>query len=206
MPLPKNALPYEIFYRLGIHRITWHRDAPVPEVAQWFDAGVLAGRTALEVGCGLASNALWLAKRGLRATAIDFSPRAVALAARRAETLRVPLETRVVDVTVGEPSIGPFDVVVDCECLQDLATPELRQAYAASMRRWLAPGGALVIVTWLARDEDEAKRFFPLSRLREQELLGLFPGYRFEEQRIRRQRYVGVLGWHGVFRVRAPAD
>lgn len=38
----------------------------------------------LELGCGTGTNALWLGKQGFKVTAIDFSPRAIELAKKKA--------------------------------------------------------------------------------------------------------------------------
>jgi 2-polyprenyl-3-methyl-5-hydroxy-6-metoxy-1,4-benzoquinol methylase len=205
MSLAKGAWPYEVFYRLGIHRLTWHRDAPLPEVRRWHVAGELGGKSVLEIGGGLASNAIWLAQQGLRAAVVDFAPRAIALARRRADRLSVALDARVVDVTRGDPTLGRFDMIVDCECLQDLKTRAERELYATSVTQWLAPGGKLVVASWLHRTPAEAKAFFPLARLADDEVPSLFPTFHVEENDIQRQKYFGVSGWHTVLRVRAPA-
>ena len=46
----------------------------------------------LELGCGTGTNALWLAKKGYKVTAIDFSPRAVELAKIKAGDMRAHIK------------------------------------------------------------------------------------------------------------------
>jgi 2-polyprenyl-3-methyl-5-hydroxy-6-metoxy-1,4-benzoquinol methylase len=202
MALSLDALPYETFYRLGLHKLTWHRDEPMPEIIRFFDTGQLAGTSVLEVGAGAASNALWLARQGYSACAIDFAPRAVEIARARAERERVPLRTRIIDVTRGEPSLGRFDVVIDRECLQDLQDPAQRMAYARNVLGWMAPGAALVIATWVYRNEAQHSRRFPTARLALDEVPRLFPTLHVETRELEHRKLFGLGSAHATFLLR----
>lgn len=46
----------------------------------------------LELGCGTGTNALWLAKQGYKVTAIEFSPRAIELAAEKASKAKARIK------------------------------------------------------------------------------------------------------------------
>jgi 2-polyprenyl-3-methyl-5-hydroxy-6-metoxy-1,4-benzoquinol methylase len=205
MRLSLRALPYEAFYRIGLHRVTWHRDDPMPEVVEWHGAGKLTGASALEVGAGAASNALWLARQGFSATAVDFSPRAVKLARDRGAREHVALHTRLVDVTRGDRALGRFDVIIDRECLQDLKHPVQRSRYAHNVRTWMADGAALVIATWVYRNGVEERRRFPTARLADAEVPRLFPDLTVQERRLESRRLFGVSGLHAVFLLRRAA-
>jgi trans-aconitate methyltransferase len=65
--------------------------------------------TALDAGCGTGADAVWLANRGWRVTAVDVSPTAVESARRRAGGLDI--EWRVADVNTWEPP-QRYDLVV----------------------------------------------------------------------------------------------
>lgn len=56
--------------------------------------GALAGKRVLDVGCGDGNNALLLASLGAQVTGIDVSPKAIELAAKRAEISGVSASTR----------------------------------------------------------------------------------------------------------------
>jgi SAM-dependent methyltransferase len=98
---------------------------------------------ALDVACGEGRNAVWLAERGWRVTAIDFSDVALAKAARLAERRGVEVEWVVGDVLALELGRQAFDLVA----VLYLQLPHaelarvLRSAAAA-----LAPGGTLVVI------------------------------------------------------------
>jgi 2-polyprenyl-3-methyl-5-hydroxy-6-metoxy-1,4-benzoquinol methylase len=104
--------------------------------------GLPAGR-ALDVACGEGRNAVWLAERGWRVTAIDFSDVALAKAARLAESRGVEVEWVVGDVLAHEFGTHVFDLVAVLYLQLPHAelTHVLRSAAAA-----LAPGGTLVVI------------------------------------------------------------
>lgn len=174
----------------------------MPSVVRWIETGRLAPRTVLEVGCGGASNALWLASRGVAATAIDFSPQAIRFADRRARRMQLNLTTRVVDVRRGDDTLGKFDLVIDSECVQDMKTRAEREEYAKSVSTWLAPGGALLIASWLFRTPAEEKTRFPISRLPEYEIPSLFPRLRVDARLVQERTAYRKPGCYGVFLLR----
>jgi SAM-dependent methyltransferase len=98
---------------------------------------------ALDVACGEGRNAVWLAERGWRVTAIDFSDVALGKGARLAESRGVEVEWIVGDVLAAELGTQAFDLVA----VLYLQLPHaelarvLRSAAAA-----LAPGGTLVVI------------------------------------------------------------
>jgi len=98
---------------------------------------------ALDIACGEGRNAVWLAERGWRVTAIDFSDVALAKGARLAESRGVEVEWIVGDVLAHELGTQAFDLVA----VLYLQLPHaelarvLRSAAAA-----LAPGGTLVVI------------------------------------------------------------
>jgi SAM-dependent methyltransferase len=108
----------------------------------------LAPGRALDLACGEGRNAIWLAGRGWRVTAVDFSAVAVGKGRSVAERLGVDVDWRVADVREFTP-----DDEVDLALICYLQVPEpdrrlvLRHAAAG-----LAPGGVLLVVGHDARN------------------------------------------------------
>jgi SAM-dependent methyltransferase len=105
----------------------------------------LAPGTALDLGCGAGGDALWLAGRGWRVTAVDISAEAVR---RLAETARgLDLAERVsahrVDLAEEFPT-GLFDLVSAQYLHTPFALP--RPAVLRAAAHALHPGGRLVVV------------------------------------------------------------
>ncbi len=105
-------------------------------------AGLAPGR-ALDLACGEGRNALWLAGRGWRVTAVDFSTAALDKGRERAAEDGLELEWVAADVTGYAPEPGGYDLVLIAYLHlvpRDLATVLRRAADA------LAPGGTLFVV------------------------------------------------------------
>jgi len=128
--------------------------------------GDLAPGTALDLGCGEGGDAIWLARRGWRVTAVDIAEGALALGARHAAEAGVAdaITWERHDLADSWPD-GTFDVVSACYLHSPVALPRgevLRRAAAA-----VAPGGHLVVVghagapSWAPPDHPHHTHEFP---------------------------------------------
>lgn len=79
------------------------------------EAGDLAPGTALDAGCGEGADAIWLASRGWRVTAVDIATTALRRARERAETLGADVTSQIdwvqADLTSWTPTEEHFDLV-----------------------------------------------------------------------------------------------
>ena len=109
-------------------------------------AGLRPG-TALDAGCGEGADAIWLAERGWRVTAVDFSTtaleRAAEQAAARGDQVAGRIDWRHADLTSWAPPELTFDLV-SAQYLH--LPPEPRAALFARLAAAVAPGGSLLIV------------------------------------------------------------
>ncbi len=94
--------------------------------------------TALDLACGLGSNAVFLAQRGLEVTAIDIS----SVAIEKLESLKVPkLTTRCESITADTLSSCQYDVIVVANFLD--------RSICNAIRNSIAPGGLLFYQTFV---------------------------------------------------------
>jgi SAM-dependent methyltransferase len=98
---------------------------------------------ALDLAAGEGRNAVWLATRGWRVTAVDFSAVGMAKAERLAADHGVDVETVVADVLTHPFEEDQWDLVV--VAYLQLAEPA-RRAVITRAGTALAPGGTIVIV------------------------------------------------------------
>ncbi|MGY1836861.1 class I SAM-dependent methyltransferase [Blastococcus sp. SYSU DS0510] len=114
-------------------------------------AGLPAG-TALDAGSGEGGDALWLAERGWRVTAVDFSPVALqrGAAAARARGLADRVEWLPADLDAWQPPAGAFDLVT-AHYLH--ATWTDRVGVFRRLAAAVAPGGTLLVVGHLLGDD-----------------------------------------------------
>ena len=153
----------------GEATVPWADRVPNPHVIAWLDREAPPAGRALDVGTGLGDTAEALAARGHRVVAFDVSPSAVDDARRRFP--RSPVRYEVADVLA--PPAGydaAFDLVVECYTLQVLPPPARARATAA-LRRFVAPGGTLLVVA-RGREPDEppGEMPWPLTRAEIEEI------------------------------------
>jgi SAM-dependent methyltransferase len=107
--------------------------------------GLRPGR-ALDAGCGHGSDTLWLAGRGWRVTAVDFSAAALAHGRSTAESLGADIAERIDwvegDLATWAPQPGRFDLVT---CLYVHIAGSVEEM-VRRMAAGVAPGGTLLLV------------------------------------------------------------
>ena len=149
---------YEGFYaRAGenFSAIPWAALAPHPSLVDWLGAQQppAAGARALVVACGLGDDAEYVASRGYRTAAFDFSPTAIARCRERFPETAV--DYRIADVeALPDEWVGAFDLVVEIRTLQSIPR-ESRSAAADSIAGATAPGGRVFVHGFGAADGEQ---------------------------------------------------
>lgn len=132
--------PVTDHYADGTYR-WWHLSEPSPELLSalgdgWFSG---AGR-ALDVGCGLGTEAGYLASLGWQVSGIDLS----AVALGRATRLWPAASFLRTDVRAMPFQARSFDIAIDRGCFQYLPADD-RPRHAAEIERVLRPAGKLLL-------------------------------------------------------------
>lgn len=126
----------------------WDTQITPPEVME-FIAAQPAG-SALDLGCGTGTNAITLARHGWRVTGVDFAPKAVQTARRKAAEAGLHITFHAADVTDLSMLTDPYDYVLDIGCLFVLGT-EGRLRYARELARLTRSGSWYMLYAWLPR-------------------------------------------------------
>ena len=131
--------------------------------------GMQPGR-ALDLACGLGTNAIRLAQLGWTVAAIDISTVGLQIAARSAAATGVQVDWQVADLETWEPAAATFDLVTVFRYLDRDRLPQRIQAA-------LKPGGTLLYETFVegpnAADGGHVRN--PAFVLQRDELPTLFP-------------------------------
>ncbi|MCH7786450.1 MAG: class I SAM-dependent methyltransferase [Chloroflexi bacterium] len=104
--------------------------------------GLTPGR-ALDIGCGVGGNAVWLAERGWQVTATDFADVAIEKCKQLAARRRVQVEFVVADATTFQPD-GQYDFI---SSFYIQLPPDQRAKMLSIAAGALAPGGTLLFVS-----------------------------------------------------------
>ena len=110
------------------------------------EAGGLRPGQALDAGCGVGGDALWLAARGWHVTAVDVSLTALERGREAAEAAGPAFGERIewvhADLTEWEPDQLAFDLVSS----HYVHVPGPSEVLFRRLASWVAPGGTLLIV------------------------------------------------------------
>jgi 2-polyprenyl-6-hydroxyphenyl methylase/3-demethylubiquinone-9 3-methyltransferase len=102
----------------------------------------LAGKRALDVGCGAGLLAEPLARLGAEVTGVDAAAENIAVAREHAAGSRLAIDYRAGELA--SLGLGQFDLVTAMEVLEHVAD---KSAFITELARHLAPGGLLVLST-----------------------------------------------------------
>jgi SAM-dependent methyltransferase len=107
---------------------------------------------ALDAGCGHGAEALWLASRGWRVTAVDYSVTALDIARSRAKAIGADVAERIEwnegDLATWAPPPGYYDLVISLYVHVQGSVGEMVRRLGAGV----APGGTLLLVGHLPID------------------------------------------------------
>jgi 2-polyprenyl-6-hydroxyphenyl methylase/3-demethylubiquinone-9 3-methyltransferase len=102
----------------------------------------LAGKRALDIGCGAGLVAEPLARLGAQVTAIDAAPENIAVAAGHAATMGLAIDYRACGVEALPDA--PFDLITALEVIEHVSDPG---RFLAAIAPLLRPGGMFILST-----------------------------------------------------------
>ncbi len=128
----------------------WDTGVSPPELLD-FIAQHPPGR-ALDLGCGTGTNVIALAQQGWQVTGVDFAPRAIRLARRKAQHAGVNARFLVDDVTRLKEVEPPFDLILDMGCFHGLSA-SAQEKYRQNLEWLLAPEGHFLLYVFFRANE-----------------------------------------------------
>jgi SAM-dependent methyltransferase len=193
MPARANTdRDWDARYRTG--DTPWDSGLPSRELRRVLEERGLVPCRTLELGCGSGTNAVFLAQRGFRVTAVDCSALALERARQQAADADVSVEWIEGDVQHFGNGQEPFDFVFDRGCYHCCRRVDLR-GYLATLRNVTRPGSLLLCLAGNANEQTEGPPRVTEQQLRD-ELGGLFDVEFLREFRFQDPGGIdGPLGW-----------
>jgi SAM-dependent methyltransferase len=114
--------------------------SPDESLSEWVDQALVRPGRAIDLGCGNARNAIFLARRGFSAEGVDQSQAAIDWATDCVADAGVPVALTRQSVFDLQLAPGSYDLVYDSGCFHHIA-PHRRDSYVDLVVRALKPGG-----------------------------------------------------------------
>jgi SAM-dependent methyltransferase len=175
--LPRGAVPgravdrsVEDFDESYLGTPPWDIGRPQPVFAALVEEGAISGRV-LDAGCGTGEHTLMAAARGLDATGIDASPKAIEIAKRKSTDRGVAARFVVWDALALADLNEQFDTVLDSGLFHVL-DDERRAHYVTSLAAVVRPRGRVLLACFSDREPGD----WGPRRVRQAELRDAFAG------------------------------
>jgi cyclopropane fatty-acyl-phospholipid synthase-like methyltransferase len=139
--------------RYAKDEIPWDSGQVSAELLRVLDSGALKGKTLLEIGCGTGLNAIELARRGFKVTAVDVVEQPVVKARERARKAGVSVDFRVADVLKHNLD-GPYDILFDRGVYHILRRTDLK-GFQEFLKRVTRPGSLWLSFTGNSKEDLE---------------------------------------------------
>lgn len=131
-----------MLHRLGPVRLRYIRDRIDQHMnSDEHSRSPLAGKTALDVGCGAGLLTEPLSRLGAKVTGVDAAPELIAAARAHAALMGLEIEYEAVAL---ETITAQFDLVTALEVIEHVADPA---AFVHALAARLAPGGLMILST-----------------------------------------------------------
>lgn len=140
----------EMGERYATGETPWDSGIPNQDLLRTIEEGDFPGPTVLELGCGTGTNAIELARRGYRVTAVDLVDLAVDRAREKALRAGAKVDFRVGDLTRMDLG-GPYDCLLDVGVYHGIRLRDLA-GFLGVIRKVSRPGTRWLSIAGNARE------------------------------------------------------
>lgn len=139
----------QVYTILEPPQLPWNAGAPDADLVRLVEAGRVPPGRAVDLGCGLGHDAIFLARRGFSVTAVDIAAAAISMARANANLAEVGDKIEFLPLDALKLALEPASVsFFNDRGLFHFLAPAEREAYREIILRALAPGGLLLLRTF----------------------------------------------------------
>jgi len=169
----------EMFYKkaAAAEELPWHTEKLPSLLVDAVSRRKSAGK-ALDLGCGTGVFSVYLAKQGYEVTGLDFIPKALEMASKRAQAENVKVGWILADLLHWNTA-DQFDLILDSGCLHTVTSRNL-QRYKQQLLSWTTPQTDFILAHWGKRHWFDWRPVGPRRRTRQTLLRFFSPEFREE--------------------------
>lgn len=167
----------QIYRKYPLESLGWELSKPRPILVEFVEKGRMEKDKTLDLCCGVGTNTIYLAEKGLKMTAIDISNTAIEYAKEKAEQANVKINFMLqsfIDLSFEEDE---FDFVFDMGCFHHVEIMN-RHRFIKGVHRVLKKAGDYLLTCFSYKNGPAWNHFT------EKQIISLFSGY-FEINEIR---------------------
>lgn len=166
MPKEKAASGWEeVYRRMPLKDIPWEEGKPSSELVRLIESGVVEKGSALDICCGSANNAIYLAKHGFDCYGTDISPTAIGYAHDKASLAGVSCELHAGDAVHLTYPDNRFTLIFDRGCFHSIPLAD-REEFIKGLYRVMKPGGKYLMICFSASDPKAHSHAFSEKEIR----------------------------------------
>lgn len=136
-----------VYQTKGERHVSWFEEIPAISLDLIHATGLKAGASVVDIGGGASRLADCLLDEGFAVTVLDISEKALATSRDRLGQGADRISWVIADATAWRPDKS-YDIWHDRAAFHFLTTPGDREAYAATVRNTVRPGGHVIIGTF----------------------------------------------------------
>lgn len=153
----------EIYSRHNLDEIPWHSDKPDQELIDLIENKKIRPDSVLDIGCGAGTDAIYLASKGCKVTAIDVSHEALRIAQERAGKAGVEINFIAGNFLDIEFHNESFDFINDRGFFHHI-NPGSREKIAIKINNLLKSNGYYYLRCWSDKEEESNQGPYRISK------------------------------------------
>ena len=139
-----------VYRESPLQQLPWEEGKPSAELVTLIESGMVEKGAALDICCGSANNAIYLAKQGFKCYGIDISPTAIGYGQEKAAREGVSCELASGNATQLAYPDDTFTLVFDRGCFHAIQ-PEDRETFIRGVHRVLKPTGKYQLICFSSK-------------------------------------------------------
>jgi 2-polyprenyl-3-methyl-5-hydroxy-6-metoxy-1,4-benzoquinol methylase len=133
----------------------WETGIHHQEMTRLFIEHIVPGEKVLDIGCGLGTNAQWLARQGYQVTGIDISPTAIKHAQQKAQLEGLAINYVTLDFLHEWQRLAKFKVVFDCAVFHLFKDEQIRRKWVQAIAQVCEDDGYWINISCSQDHADE---------------------------------------------------